>query len=163
MNDEEFLEVGEDRRTGLSWRLRLVLLVGALVVGTTGFLVNREMREREERAVASCADEVATAVDMAGRRVRAAYEYVRPSLFDPSLELQDGIQRLIASSAEGEGEPLAGPRETCAGVTVFPLHDELQERRDRCVDVLDAQRAGLAAVAVDGGSLGEWLEAPRSC
>ncbi len=163
MSDEEFLEVGDDPRAGLSWRVRVVLLVVALVVGVTGYVVDRQLRERETSAVSACAVEAAAAIDMAGRRVRAAYEYVRPSLFDPSPGLQEGIQRLIAKTAEGEGAPLAGPRETCAAVKVFPLHDGLQERRDRCLEVLDAHRSGLEAVAADGATLGDYLDAPRSC
>lgn len=163
MSDTEFLDVGDDRRPGLPWRVRMLLLVSALVVVVVGLAVDRELRQREELAVASCAQKVNTAVDMAGRQVRATYEYVRASLIDPTPEFQAAVRRLIEKSAVGAADPLSGPGETCTDVTVFPLHDELQARRDRCVAVLEAHRSGLAAVAADGGELGEWLGTPRTC
>ena len=163
MSDAEFLEVGDDQGPRTSWRVRLVLLVAALVVGLTGYAVDRELREREARAVSVCAVEATAAIDMAGRRVGATYEYVRHSLFDLSPQVLEGVNRLIAEAAEGEGAPLASPRATCAAVKVFPLHDGLQERRDRCLEVLDAHRSGLEAVAADGAALGDYLNAPRSC
>lgn len=163
MSDTEHLDVGGDRRPGLPWRVRVALLVGTLAVAAAAFVVDRELREREERAVQRCAAEVTAAVDMAGRRVRAAYEYVRPSLIDPSPELQAAVGRLIAKTATGAADRLAAPRETCTDVTVFPLHDGLQARRDRCLDVLEAQRGGLQAVADDGGNFSEWSRVPRTC
>ena len=163
MSDAEFLDVGEERRPGLPRRVRVALLVGVLLVGLVAFVADRELRQREERAVTSCATEATSAVDLAGRRTRAAYDYVRPSLMQATPELQSAIQRLIAKTAQGADASLTGPRETCAAVTVFPLHDELQERRDRCVAVLEAHQKGLRAVAEDGRALGDWLDVPRSC
>ena len=163
MSDTEFLDVGDHRQPRTSWRLRLVLLAVVLVVGVVALAVDREVRQREEQAVAGCATRVGAAVDMAGRRVRATYEYVRPSLMNPTPELQAAVRRIIEKSADGAGTSLTAPRESCADVTVFPLHDELQARRDRCLAILDAHRAGLAAVAADGGELGEWLAVPLSC
>lgn len=163
MSDAEFLEVGSDPRSGMSWRLRLALLGGALALVVVGLVVDRQMRDREQQAVEACADEVAAAVESAGLRVRAAYEYVRPSLTDPTPELQRSIKRLIARVAVGADAPLGPPRTTCSNVTVFPLHDDLQQRRDRCLAVLETQRAGLTTVAADGSGLGDWLGAPRRC
>jgi hypothetical protein len=163
VSDHEVLDVGEDRRPGMSWRVRLALSVGVLAVAAGALVVDRELREREERAVGRCAAQVAEAVDMAGRPVRAAYEYVRPSLVNPSPELQASVRRLIAHTATGADDQLAGPRETCTGVAVLPLHADLQARRDLCLEVLEAQRAGLVAVADDGGNLLEWSRVPRTC
>lgn len=162
MSETEILEVGEERRPRLSWRARAGALLVLLVVVATAYFVDRDMRERETREVARCAREVATSVDLASRRLRAAYEYVRPSLgvrLAPDFEA--GIFRLVAQAAEGADARLA-PESTC-DITVSPLHDDLQRRRDRCADVLGAHRAGLAAVADDGKALREWIDLPRSC
>jgi hypothetical protein len=144
----------------------VVLALGsaALMIGAIAFLADTGLREREERAVEQCADAVALAVDRTSRRVRATYEYVRPSLgtaLEP--ELESGIFRMISNAAEGAGVGLTASRETCTEVAVFPLHDRLQEQRDHCVDVLDAHRSGLAAVALDGRALRGWMGLPRTC
>ena len=163
MSDAEFLEVGEQRGPGLPWRWRLLLLAGAALLVVVGLVVDREARQREERAVASCISETNDAVGVAGSQVRAAYEYVRPSLTAPTRELQAAVRRLIEKSAAGATAPLDAPLERCDAIGVLWWHDDLQARRDRCVDVLRAHESGLAAVATDGGELGDWLETPRTC
>jgi hypothetical protein len=164
VSDTEVLEVGGDRPAGPSRRVVLTVVGVGLVIGVIGFLVDRSVRAQEQAAVTRCAAAVESSVDMTSRRVRAAYEYVRPSLgLALRPELEAGIFRTIAKAAEGADAGLAEPRTTCTEFSVFPLHDRLQERRDRCVDVLDAHRSGLAAVAMDGKALREWIDLPRAC
>jgi hypothetical protein len=164
VSDTDVLELGQEPRHGPSRRTVMVFLVTALALGVTAFVVDRQMREREERSVAGCAEEAATAVDMTSRPVRAAYEYVRPSLgtaLGPDREA--GIFRVIAKAADHPDTRLKAARRICADVAVFPLHPGLQEQRDRCVAVLDDHRAALAAVAEDGKALREWITLPRTC
>jgi hypothetical protein len=164
MSDLEVLDVGVDRRAGPSRRVRLVLLVGALVVAGTALVVDHQLRVREDRAVADCAGEVSSAVDESGRRIQATYEYVRASFgLVSSRDLSDGLYLLIAKSARHAGGELAAARGTCASIAVLPLHTDLRDRRDRCVEVLDAQQATLADLALDGEKVMEWMEAPGSC
>jgi hypothetical protein len=163
VSDAEFLEVGERRGPGLPLRLRLVLVAGAVLLVVAGLVVDRETRQREERAVASCATETNDAVGVAGSQVRAAYEYVRPSLTAATPELQAAVRRVIEKSAAGATTPLDAPQESCNAVGVLFWHDDLQARRDRCVEVLRAHESGLTAVAADGGELGDWLGTPRTC
>ncbi len=168
MSDAELLEIGAGGRAGrragpprLVW---LVLLVVVAVVAGGALLVDHQMRAREDRAIASCAGRVDTAVALAGRRIQATYEYVRSSFGLVSARgHSEGLYRLIAKSARHSGGALSAARSSCASIDVLPLHDDLQLRRDQCVDVLDAQRSRLAAVAADGTRVVEWMEAPRSC
>lgn len=163
VSDREILEVGAARKARWSWRLRLGLLALVLVVTSAALLVDRDLRRDETRGLERCEAAVAAGVDMAGRRVRAAYEYVRPALTNPTPEMQETARRLVAAAATGADDRLAAPRRACRGVTVLWLHTGLRARRDRCLAVLEAQRAGLVAVADDGGNLSEWSRLPRTC
>jgi hypothetical protein len=163
VSNAEFLEVGDDAGPRVSRPVRRSLVAGAVVLAVVSLVIDRELREREELAVAKCVSDANAAVSIAGREVRATYEYVRPLLMDPTPELQDALRRMVEKAAVGADAPLAAPRQRCTTVPVFPLHDELQARRDRCVEVLRAHESGLAAVAEDGGELGEWLGTPLTC
>lgn len=163
VSDTEVLEVGGDVRRRLSWRVRLLVVLVLLLVGVTAYVVDRQARQRDEQAVAECAEEVATSVDLATRRLRAAYEYIRPSLgvpLDPAFE--EGIFRVVSRAAEGADSELA-PRETCADISIWAWHSDLVDKRDRCTALLDAHRTGLAAVAEDGKALREWMDLRREC
>jgi hypothetical protein len=140
------------------------LLVAVFAVAVAALVVEGRVRDRDERAVAGCADEVTTAVALAGRRIDAMYSYVRPALDNgPSPALREGLYLLIAKSARGADHELVSARRTCSDVRVLPLHDALEARRDRCVEVLDAQRARLQDVAWNGAMLLRWMVAPRTC
>jgi hypothetical protein len=127
-------------------------------------VAEREMRSRTADEVAGCADRVGSAVELVGRPVRATYEYVRASfgMVSPAGR-SEGLYLLIAKSARRPGGALGEARSSCADIAVLPFHDDLQDRRARCVEVLEAQRTVLAAVALDGQRVGEWLDAPRTC
>ena len=142
----------------------MVLLLSALVLAGVGLVVERELRSRTAHEVAGCADRVSSAVELTGRPVRATYEYVRSSfgLVSPAGRAE-GLYRLIAKSARRPGGALTAARSSCADIAVLPFHGDLQDRRARCVEVLDAQRSVLAAVALDGQRVGEWLDAPGTC
>jgi hypothetical protein len=164
VSDTELLDIGTVRRTAPPRWIWSVLLAAALVVAGVALLVDRGLREREDRAIAACADEVSAAVDLAGRRVQATYEYVRASFGAVSAPSHsEGLYLLIARSARHFGSELSTARGTCASIPVLPLHGDLRDRRDRCVHVLDAQRARLMDVSVNGERVLEWMDAPRSC
>jgi hypothetical protein len=165
VSDPELLQIGDGRRwLRPSRRVRLVLVVVAVAVIAIALLADQVLRDREARAVVACADAVTEAVEVAGAPVRAAYEYVRPSLGLRSERAEtDGLFLLIAKAATDAERELAGPGDTCETVSILPLHSELRQRRDRCVDVLDAQRSRLMAVAENGEAVLAWTEAPRSC
>jgi hypothetical protein len=134
------------------------------VVAGSALVVERELRERARDEVVACADRVSAAVDFEGRGVRATYEYVRfaAGLLDAQGQLR-GLYLEIAKSARRSGGKLLTARDTCTSIAFLPHHGDLRNRRDRCVEVLDAQASRLAAVAADGRSVAEWLDAPRSC
>jgi hypothetical protein len=164
VSEAEVLEVGRTRRAGPSRRVRLVLLAGVVLVAVAAFVVDRELRVHETQAVAACADEVTTAVDLAGRRVATTYEYVRPALANsPRPTLRNGLYGLVADAAQGADSRLEEAATTCGDVWVLVLHDGLRDRRDRCIAVVEEQRARLTAVAADGENVQEWLQAPRRC
>lgn len=140
------------------------LLVVVLVVAGLGYGVDRSVRHREAAAVASCAAGATEAVDLAGRRVQAIYEYVRPAFGSATTPgLRAGLFQLIADSAVGAGGRLQAPARSCREVSVLAVHGDLSDRRDRCVQLLDAHRDGLRALAADGETLQEWMELPRAC
>lgn len=164
VSDSETLEVGHDQRARLSGRARAWVVMALLAAGATAYVVDDRVRGREEVLVAACVEEASAAVETASRRLRSAYEYVRPSLgtrLAPDLEA--GIVRLLADAAEGRHHGLTQARDSCARVAVWSVHDRLQERRDRCVRMLESHRSGLAAVARDGTALRDWVDLPRTC
>ncbi len=165
MGQTELLELGEDEeRTRRFRRAVPVVLVAAVLLAVVAVVVDHRVREREQHAVAACAREVGTAVDLAGRPVHAAYEYVRPVLADgPRPRTRDGFYLLVAKAARGADTGLGEAERVCADVSVFTLHDSLAARRDRCVDVLAAQRSGLRGVAAEGAAVLEWMQVPRTC
>jgi hypothetical protein len=165
VDEPDQLELGADGpRFSLPRKWAVLLLVGAVLLAAGGLLVDRSLRQREERAVTACAREVAAAVDVAGSRLHAAYTYVRPALdSDPSRALRQGLYGVVAESAQGAGSDLAGVRTRCSQVHPLALHTELRQRVDRCVEVLDQQTRGLAAVARDGQQVLQWMDAPSSC
>ena len=164
MSEAELLDLGADRRSDPSRRIWRVLLVAAVVVAGSGYLVDRLLRDRADDAVVACADRVSAAVELEGRRVRATYEYVRFAAGLVDAQGQMGSLYLqIAKAARRSGADLSAAREECTNIPVLPHHDDLRDRRDRCVTVLDSQRSRLAAVAEDGRSVAEWLDAPQSC
>lgn len=164
MSGAELLEIGEARRQSRFRRAIPALVVVAAVLAVLGLLGDRLLREREEQAVSACADAAATAVDLAGRPVHAAYEYIRPVLANgPGPSRKDAYYLLVAKAARGAAGDLVGPSRSCRGVAVLPLHEALAERRDRCVEVLDAQRSWLDAIAGNGESVQGWMETPRTC
>lgn len=164
MSEPELLELGVDRGARPRRRLWWVLLAAGVLVASSAFVVDRLLRDHEDDQVAACADRVGAAVELEGRRVRATYDYVRfaAGLVDAQGHL-DGLYRQIAKAARRSGGQLATARDTCLSIAFLPHHDDLRDRRDRCVGVLDAQRSRLAAVAADGRSIAEWLDAPRIC
>ena len=144
--------------------MRLTLIAVAVGLAGTGLLVERQLHEQEARAVADCVAETAAAIDQAGRRVETTYDYVRPALANaPRPALKQGLLGLVAEAAEGSAARLATTRDSCSDVSVLFLHTPLRAQRDRCVEVIDAQRSALDAVAGDGEQVQAWLEAPRSC
>jgi len=164
VGEAELLDIGTGRRAWFSPRVRAALLTVVVVVAVLAIVAEGRLREHEERAVASCADDVTTAVGLAGRRIDAMYGYVRPALDSgPRPALKDGLYLLIAKSARGADRQLVAARRTCREVSVLPLHDALEQRRDRCVEVLDAQGSKLRGVARNGETLLQWMAAPRSC
>ena len=164
MSEAEHLDLGVDRPADPSRRIWRALLVAAVVVASSTYLVDRLLRDRADDAVVACADHVSTAVEFEGRRVRATYEYVRFAAGLVDAQGQMGTLYLqIAKAARRSGAEFSAARDKCTSIAVLPHHDDLRDRRDRCVTVLDAQRSRLAAVAADGRSVAEWLDAPRSC
>lgn len=164
MSGPELLDIGTGRRSWFSRRVRWALLAVTVVLVVVAAVVDARLRDREELAVARCADGVSAAVDRAGRRIDAMYGYVRPVLDNgPGAALKDGLYLLVAEAAEGAGQSLVAARRACTEVSILALHDGLEERRDRCLSVLDAQQARLADVASDGETLLQWMAAPRSC
>lgn len=162
---DELLQIGAERSRGTSRRLRIGLLVLAVALAVSGVLVDHAYRVREKRAVAACAREVDTAVDLAGRPIHAAYEYIRPVLANGPGHRQEGaLYLLVAKAARHDENPgVATATLTCEQVGVLPWHDSLGERRDRCIAVLAQQRAELRAIARDGESVLDWMDAPRTC
>lgn len=160
----EHLDLGADRPAGPPRRFLWALVAAAAVVSGSAFVVDRELRHREVDQVAACAHRVSAAVDFEGRRVRATYQYVRSAvgLVDAQGQLEE-FYLLIAGSARRSGAQFHTARDMCMSIAVLPNHGDLRDRRDRCVEVLDAQRSQLAAVAADGRSVAEWLDAPRTC
>ena len=164
MGQAELLEIGADRGPEPPRRFWRILLAVALVLAGGSYVAERVLRDRAVDQVAACADRVSDAVELDGRRVRATYEYVR---FAAGLvEAQGQMESLylqIAKAARRSGGALSSARDSCTTISVLPNHDDLRDRRDECVTVLDAQRSRLAAVAADGRSIIEWLDTPRSC
>ncbi len=165
MTEPELLELGDERRRRPPRRLRVVLLALGLVLAVAGFLVDRSVRAREERAVAACAQEATTAVDLAGRPVHAAYEYIRPVLANgPGRARSADLYLLVAEAAPAGVDPdVAAAARRCGAITVLPWHDAVRQRRERCLAVLSRQRSGLAAIARDGKAVLAWMDAPRRC
>jgi hypothetical protein len=164
VDQPELLDVGADSRSSPARPRRWVLVGGAAVVVVAGVVLDHRISEREEHAVGRCAEEVETAVDRAGRRVQATYEYVRPALTSTaSRQLENGLFQLIAESAKDADAPLLAVRDWCGDIDVLPFHRRPVERRDLCLDVLDGQEAGLSRVARDGATVMSWLDLPRGC
>lgn len=164
MSEAELLDLGADRADDPQRRFWWVLLAAAVVVAGSVFVVDRVLRDREGDEVAACVERVSAAVELEGRRVRATYEYVSwaAGLVDAQGQM-DGLYLLIAKAARRSGAELLTARDMCMSIAVLPNHGDLRDRRDQCVEVLDAQRSRLAAVAADGQSVIEWLDAPRTC
>ncbi len=164
---QDVLDLGSDGGPRLSARSRRILawvLVGLTVLAVAGYLADRELRGRETVAVAACATQVSAAVEAAVSRVDAVYEYVRPTLAGaPTVEVRDGLYRLIARAARNAEGRLERTGSTCGDISVLALHTDLRERRDRCVAVVEEQRSGLGRVAVDGTAVLEWMAVARSC
>lgn len=164
MGEAEVLEVGTGRHRERSRGVRLALLTAGLALAVVVVLADGELRSREERSVEGCAADVATAVDVAGRRVQTTYEYVRPALSNASDPLlREGLLGLVSEVAEGAEDRLAAAVGACADLTIVPTHGELRDRRDDCLDVLEAQGFTLRALARDGSTIQAWLDAPRDC
>jgi hypothetical protein len=164
VSEPELLELGVDRGREPPRRLWWVLLAAAVLVAGAALVADRVLRDRTEDQVAACTDRVSAAVELEGRPVRATYEYVRfaAGLVDAQGQLE-GLYLEIAKAARRSSGELSSTRDICTSIAVLPHHDDLRDRRDRCVMVLDAQRSQLAAVAADGRSVIEWLDAPRRC
>jgi hypothetical protein len=164
VSEAEHLDFGADRVADPRRRLWRVLLVVAVVVAGSAVVVDRVLRAREADRVAACAKDVGAAVQFEGRRVRATYEYVRFAAGLVDTRGQMGTLYLqIAKAARRSGSRFAEARDLCASIAVLPNHDDLRDRRDECIRVLDTQRSRLSAVAADGRSVSEWLDAPRTC
>ena len=164
MSEAEVLDLGVDRGDDPRRRLWWVLLASAVVVAGSAVVADRVLRDREENQVADCADRVRSAVAVEGRRVQATYEYAgfAAGLVDAQDQL-DVLYLQIAMAARRSGGELLIAQDTCRSIEILPNHDDLRDRRDECLVVLDAQRSRLAAVASDGRSVIDWLDAPRGC
>ena len=166
--EQDVLDLGSDGGPRMSGRSRGILLacllVGLPVLAGGGYLADRELRGRETAAVAACATQVSAAVEAAGRRVDAVYGYVSPTLAsEPTVEVRDGLYRLIARAARGAEGRLERTRSSCRNIPVLALHTELRDRRDQCVAVVEDQQSGLRELAADGSAVLEWMAVPRSC
>lgn len=165
MAEPELLQIGAEPPSRRSPRARIALLVLVVALAAAGVLVDHGYRVREQRAVGACAREVATAVDLAGRPIHAAYEYIRPVLANgPDREQERALYLLVAKAARHDENPgLATATRTCHHATALAWHDSLERRRDRCIAVLAQQREELRAIARDGASVLAWMDAPRTC
>jgi hypothetical protein len=135
-----------------------VLLVAGLVV----FLVDRDVRGREERALAACADEARTEVARAYAPVVSAFGYVRPVLDNgPRGQLRRGMYTMVSDAASGADQRLAAVRRQCRDIDVLWAHPDLRDRRDACLAGLDEHAAFLRSVARHGHAVSRPWPAPR--
>lgn len=164
MDGPELLQIGAEGTPRRSGKLRMTVLVVVGVLAAAGFLVDHAVRVHEQGRVSACAEKVATAVDLAGRPVHAAYEYIRPVLANgPHGSQENALYLLVANAARDPDADLAAATSTCEKVSVLPWHDSLLHRQDHCLDVLERQRTALQAVAGDGKAVLALMKAPRRC
>lgn len=158
-------EILDERREPLPRRVLVVATALVLLAAIAGWLVDRRVAGREERALAACEEAADRAVDRAFAPVRSSLEYVRPVLSGaPPGRLRRGMYAIVSEAALGAQGRLDGVRADCAAVDVVWVHPALRERRDDCVRRLDGHGALLRAIAADGRAIGVGLpSSPGPC
>jgi hypothetical protein len=141
----------DGRPDRLSPRVRRLLLVLVLVAVVAGWLVDRDLRAGESRALDTCSVRTATAVDGALRRVSSRVNYVRPALEGPARgALRRDLYAMVSEAATGWDHTLRAALDTCLNTSVLVLHDDLRSRRASCAARIRATVGYLHLVARDG-------------
>lgn len=142
----------------------MAVLVAALL-GTTAYVVDRGVRQREERALEACGDRAAAVVDTAYAPIREQWGRALPTLDGgASLMIRFSLYQQLSRSAEGAAAPVAVARDDCASVNVWAIHPDLLARRDDCVRAVVAHEDFLAAVARTGVAVNSaWPEPLEGC
>lgn len=160
----EILESGgrqESRLRGLARRLeprltrraQVVLLLAALVLGTVGVVVDRQVRADEKEALDACAVETEAAVRRASGLIGYMVGYVRPTMAGlPDGEVRDGIYELVSRAAVTALPRTAEAEAVCDNVDVWRVHRGHRARLDACRDLLSVTRNHLERVRDDGRS-----------
>lgn len=151
-------ELLDERREPLPRRVLVVVGVLVVLVAAAGWLVDRRVAAREERALAACERTADQRVDQAYAAVRSSLEYVRPVLSSsPPGDLREGMYAILSQAARGADVRLDDVRGDCADLEVVWVHGGLRERRDACVRRIDGHQALLRAIAADGAAVGTGL------
>lgn len=148
MEQPEVLE--EPGRAPVPRRTRW-LLAAAAVLLLLGWAGDRELREREERAVEGCREAATAATGRTDASMAMIRAYVQPALLSvPAGTGQDGFFALVAEEA-AEAEPrVRAALDACREVDVLPVHRGLRKRTDAYVAHLAARADWLAEIAADG-------------
>jgi hypothetical protein len=152
----ETLAVGSGRHH--RWRpgrlLVIVLAALLLVVGSAAYVVDRDRRGREGRALEACQASVVTAHERAIAPVLAMAQYVRPVLDSTSSDrLRADMLAMISATAERSDRRLAAARRECLAVEVWWFHEPTRTRRLACIRAAQASQRYLRDVADDGAAL----------
>ncbi len=130
--------------------VRRALVVALVVALAAGWVVDRQVRAGEDRAVSGCATQAAGAVAAARGRISSMVGYVRPTLFTAEPALRTDLYRLVSGATRGTAGPVADALAGCRSVRVLPLHGGIRARRDGCLTWLRGELRFVDAVARDG-------------
>jgi hypothetical protein len=148
----DILDTGE-RRQWLSRRTKVGLLVAALLAGSIGLVVDREVRGQERVALDRCAVATEAAVRRASGLIGYMVGYVRPTMAGlPEGDVREDIYALVSGAAVKALPATEQAERDCAGVEVLPIHRAHQARYDACLDLVSITRNHLERVRDEGRS-----------
>jgi hypothetical protein len=132
----------------------LVLVIAVLcVTAVVAWRVDARSRDRDERAVAACADAALRADVRASALVGYMVHEVDPVLYKiPEGPRRDGIVELVAGAADRALPGVQTALALCRRTQVAWVHRTLVRRRDSYVDYLAARVRRLEEVAANGHS-----------
>jgi hypothetical protein len=133
-------------------------LLGAVLV--TAVLVaagaDQVARDREQQALGRCVRAAGVQLSHATEYVRGVAQYASPSLSSPlvTLSVRRSLRAIVQDAAAQGVAPIAEQRVACAQVHVLAWHRSQRHARAAYLAYLDAEAAGLSAIAADFGNYG---------
>ena len=126
------------------------MLLGSVLLLTTGWVVEDRQRDATEADLARCRVVATERVTETERSLASMADYLRPGLLAVPAEARDSLYVAMSEAAVDDVPRVQEALDGCRAVDASWFHPDLQQRRDDYVAHLSQTLAMLESVVEDG-------------